>query len=223
MMKSESASVRILVADDHEIVREGLRTLLTSRRGWQVCGEARDGREAVQLAAQLQPHVAVLDLSMPVLNGLDAARQIRRSQPRTEVLVLTMHESEDLAQQVFEAGARSLILKTEAKRLLLDAVEALAQHKPFFTPKVSELVLQGRLHPEVTAAKAKHARGGLTPREREVVQLIVEGRSNKEIAAALGRSVKTVEAHRANIMHKLGFRSVPELVRYAIRNQIVGE
>ena len=218
-MKSTPALVRILVADDHDIVREGLRTLLTSQPGWQICAEATNGRQAVEKARQCCPDVAVLDLTMPELNGLEAARQIRHALPHTEVLVLTMHESEELLQEVFAAGARSYLLKTDARRYLVAAVEALAEHKPFFTPKVSAWVMEGRFHPETL--KSGGASRHLTPREAEVLQLIVEGRSNKEIAATLGRSVKTVDAHRANLMNKLGLHSVTELVRYAIRHHIV--
>src|SRR5438093_391296 len=140
MINPNSVPLRILVADDHDIVREGLRRLLTSQPGWEICAEAVNGREAVEKARQLHPDVVVLDLSMPELNGLEATRQLRKALPRTEVVVLTMHESDQLAQEIFEAGARSLILKTDAKRLLVSAIESLAQHKPFFTPKISESV-----------------------------------------------------------------------------------
>jgi DNA-binding NarL/FixJ family response regulator len=214
-------TLRILLADDHDIVREGLRALLASHPGWQVCGEAVNGREAVARARELRPDVVVLDFSMPEMNGLEAARQIHRALPKTEILVLTMHESDQLAQQVFDAGARSLILKTDTRRYLLLAVEALARHQPFFTPAVSALVMRGCLQPETPPAKAGRPDSWLTPREREIVQLVAEGRTTKEVAVALGVSEKTAETHRANLMKKIGVHSVAELVRYAIRNQII--
>ena len=213
--------LRILIADDHDIVREGLRSLLSAQPGWEVCGEAANGREAVAQARQLGPDVAILDFSMPELNGLDAARQIRKSLPHTEVLILTMHDLEELAREIFAAGAGSYILKTDAKRHLVEAIKALAQHQPYFTSTIAARVLSGSLALGAKTTKTRRPRDQLTPREHEIVQLIVEGKSNKEIAALLGRSVKTVDAHRANLMLKLRLRSVTELVRYAIRNKIV--
>ncbi|MBI3853106.1 MAG: response regulator transcription factor [Verrucomicrobia bacterium] len=221
-MSHSSTPLRILIADDHDIVREGLRTMIAMHRGWQVCGEATTGREAVTLALQFKPHIVALDFSMPELNGIEAARQIRKALPQTEALLLTMHESEQLAQEALAVGVRGLLLKTEVRKFLVSAVEALSQHKPFFTPQMSEWIMQGRLHPETSSASSRPRRGALTPREREIVQLVAEGRSNKAIAALLGRSVKTVESHRANLMNKLHLRSVSELVRYAIRNKLIG-
>ncbi len=220
-MSHDSTPLRILIADDHDIVREGLRTLLVARRGWQVCGEATNGRDVVALARQLKPHVVALDFSMPELNGIEAARQIRKALPKTETLVLTMHESEQLAQEAFAVGVRAVLLKTEVRRFLVSAIEALSQHKPFFTPQITEWVVQGRLHPGTSSARTRPIRGALTPREREIVQLVAEGRSNKEIASLLGRSAKTVETHRANLMNKLHLQSVSELVRYAIRMKLI--
>ena len=213
--------VRILIADDHDVVREGLRALLAPRPELQVCGEAATGREAVAQARALRPHVVVLDFSMPELNGLEATRQIRKALPDTEVLILTMHESETLAREVLAAGARGFVLKTEAKRQLVQAVEALARHQPFVTGELSKLALDAFLHPDRHAATTGAPADRLTPREREIVQLIAEGRTSKDIARELGLSVKTADAHRANIMRKLDLHSVSELVRYAVRNKIV--
>jgi len=205
----------ILIADDHAVVRAGLRTLLESRPRWQVCAEAADGRDAVEKAAKHKPQIAILDIGMPLLNGVEAARQIRKASPSTEILILTMHESDDLVQQVVGAGARGYILKDEADRVLLDAVQALSQHKPFFSTRVSEAAVT------IDPDSAKSSRSRLTPREREILQLLAEGKSNKEVANLLNISVNTAEAHRANIMLKLDFHSLAELVMYAIRNNII--
>jgi DNA-binding NarL/FixJ family response regulator len=203
----------ILIADDHAVVRAGLRTLLESRPRWQVCAEAADGRDAVEKAAKHKPHIAILDIGMPLLNGVEATRHIRKASPATEILILTMHESDDLVQQVVEAGAHGYILKDEADRVLLDAVHALSQHKPFFSSRVSEAA--------AASDNAKSSRSRLTPREREILQLLAEGKSNKEVANLLNISVNTAEAHRANIMLKLDFHSLAELIMYAIRNNII--
>ncbi len=213
--------MRILIADDHEVVRQGLRTILEAKRGWIVCGEASTGREAVEKARQLKPDVVVMDFSMPELNGLEATRQIRKALPQTEVLILTMHDSEQLVRNMLAAGARGYVLKKDAGNILVKAVEQLLQHKPFFTSKVTELVLSGYLDPAVPATKEDASGSPLTPREREVVQLLAEGKSNKEIADVLGISVHTAETHRTNIMRKLRLRSMSELVRYAIREHII--
>jgi DNA-binding NarL/FixJ family response regulator len=213
--------VRILIADDHHVVRTGLRALLESKAGWQVCAEATNGREAVEQAGQLKPDVAVLDIGMPLLNGVEATRQIRKLSPQTEVLILTMHDSELLVQEVLEAGAHGYILKDDADRNLIAAVDALRRHKPFLSPRVSEAVRKSVLSPGHGTASGRSSRGRLTPREREILQLLAEGKSNKEIAAGLGISVKTAETHRAKIMLKLDFHSITELVRYAVRNNII--
>jgi len=212
--------VRILVADDHDIVRQGLRVLLESRAGWEVCAEAATGREAVERTRHEKPDVVVLDVSMPELNGLEAARQILQALPRTEILILTMHESEEMARQVLAVGVHGYVLKSDAARELVSAVAALAEHKPYFTTRVSQMVLEGYLKSEA-GAELQPRFGRLTAREREVVQLLAEGKSNKEVAVRLGISVKTAEAHRGNIMRKLNLHSVAELVHYAVRNQIV--
>ena len=213
-------TLQILIADDHELVRKGLRAVLENQPGWKVTGEAVNGRQAVELAKQLCPDVIVLDVTMPELNGLEATRQICKANPKAEVLILTMHESEKLVSEVLAAGAHGYILKADTARLLVTAVESLAQHQPFLSGKVSEVVLSGYLSPGKIQNGATVPLPRLTAREREVVQLLAEGKSNKEVAVALGISVKTVDAHRANIMHKLDLHSVTDLVRYAIRNQI---
>src|SRR6266852_5786702 len=213
--------VRILVADDHQVVRTGLRALLESKTGWQVCGEASNGREAVEKAGQLKPDVAVLDIGMPLLNGVEATRQIRKLSPQTEILILTMHDSELLVQEVLSAGAHGYILKDDADRDLVTAVDALRRHKPYLSSRLSDAVSNPGGHPGDGATSTQNPRGRLTPREREIVQLLAEGKSNKEVAGYLGISVKTAETHRANIMLKLDFHSITELVRYAVRNKII--
>lgn len=212
--------VRILLADDHDVVRRGLRDQLSQHEGWEVVGEAVNGREAVKLALKLEPDVVVLDLSMPDLNGLEATRQIKHHLENTEVLIFTMHETEQLIREVLSAGARGYVLKTDAGRQITNAVEALSHHKPFFTARVSEALLDAFLKPNTKADEGSVFRT-LTDREREVVQMLAEGKSNKEIAARLSISVKTVETHRATVMRKLDINSIVELVHYAIRNQLV--
>jgi DNA-binding NarL/FixJ family response regulator len=213
---------RILLADDHDIIRTGLKNLLETHAGWEVCGEANTGRQAVEMAKKLRPDVAILDMTMPELNGLDATRQIRKALPRTAVLIFTMHDNENLVREVLSAGALGYVLKSDAARHMVSAVEALIQHKPFFSAKVSETVLEGFLKSRTEEAAATPDKSSrLTPREREIVQLLCEGKSNKEVAGALGISVKTAETHRAAIMRKLELPSLPDLVRYAIRNQII--
>jgi len=210
--------LRILIVDDHAVVRRGVRSLLESHPGWEIAAEAATGREAVDLARQLQPDIVVMDLSLPELNGLDATRQILKESPRSEVLVLTMHHSEELARNMLQAGARGYVLKSDADQNLIAAVESLRNHKPFLTTRVTEFVL-GDYVRRIDDEGGSHV--VVTPREREIIQLLAEGRSNKETASHLGVSVKTVEAHRANIMRKLRLNSVSDLVRYAIRNKIV--
>jgi DNA-binding NarL/FixJ family response regulator len=209
--------MRILVADDHEVVRRGVCSLLEARSGWQVCAEAVDGRDAVDKVERLQPDVVVLDIGMPLLNGLDAARQIRKVSPRSQVLILTMHESEQVVREVLAAGARGYVLKTDAGRDLVKAVEALGRHRTFFTTTVAEFVLQGFLDDQ----GAQSEPSPLSPREREVTQLLAEGKANKEVADCLGISIRTAETHRTHIMRKLGCQSISDLVRYAIRNNII--
>jgi len=207
---------RVLVADDHEIVREGLRALLERQPGWDVCGEAIDGREAVEEAGKLKPDIVIMDIGMPELNGLDATRQIKRLLPMTEVLIFTAIETEEIVRHVFKAGARAYLLKAEATGHLVPALEMLCKHRTYFSSKVSEMIFCGYLQGGIGIEDST-----LTPRERETVQLIAEGKSNKEVAGLLGISVKTVETHRAGIMRKLRLQSSAGLVRYAIRNGIV--
>jgi DNA-binding NarL/FixJ family response regulator len=214
-------TLRILIADDHELLRHGVRSLLQSHEGWEVCGEAADGRDAVHKAAQLNPDVVILDIGMPNLNGLDAARDILHDEPRTMILILTIDESEQVMREVLNAGARGFLLKSDAARDLVAAVEALQQHRTFFTSKVAEIVLDGYLKGKQPALRTEVPQERLTRREREVVQLLAEGKTTKEVASILGMSVKTAETHRSNIMRKLNLRSVSQLVLYAVRNNIV--
>lgn len=212
------APLRIVVVDDHAVVRRGVRALLESRNGWEVVAEATTGREALDVVRRSRPDIVVMDLSLPDLNGLEATRHIVRESPHTEVLVLTMHHSEELAREVLKAGARGYVLKSDADENLITAVEALRRHKPFLTSGVTEFMLDGFLKETTTSEQA--SKDAVTPREREIIQLLAEGLSNKEAASRLGISVKTIEAHRANIMRKLRLRSLSDLVRYAIRNKI---
>lgn len=213
---------RILLADDHEIVRRGLCDLLRGQPDWEVCGEASNGREAVELAAKLRPEVVILDIGMPSLNGLEATRQILKENPRIKVLVLTLHDSDQVVQEVLNAGARGFLLKSDAARDLVVAVDALRRDKIYFTPKVASMVLDGYLRRDHRGpSQEPPGRSRLTPREREIVQLLAEGKSSKEVAVALGLSVKTAETHRSNIMRKLELHSVSDLVLYAVRNNIV--
>ena len=215
-------ALRILVADDHEVVRRGLVALLQAQHEWEICGEAGDGREAVDKAQKLKPDVIILDIGMPSLNGLEATRQILKSNPQTRVLILTLHDSDQVVREVLNAGARGFLLKSDAARDLVAAVEALRRDKTYFTSKVAAMVLEGYLKNGTGAAPvATPARSRLTPREREIVQLLAEGKSTKEVAVALGLGVKTAETHRSNIMRKLELHSVSDLVLYAVRNNIV--
>ena len=213
------AGLRILIADDHEVFRRGVRGVLEEQPGWHIVGEAGNGRQAVEMARELQPDVLVLDISMPELNGLDATRQILQASPGSEILILTLHDSEQLAQEVLKAGARAYILKSDAAQDLVAAVSALQRHTPRFTSKIAGMVLEGFLH-STKVSKGTQIAVELTAREREIVQLLAEGKSNKEVATTLGISVKTAETHRANVMHKLGLHSTAELVRYALRKRI---
>jgi DNA-binding NarL/FixJ family response regulator len=211
-------SVRILIADDHELFRRGLAAELTQVPGWVVAGEAANGRDAVELAAALKPDIVVLDLTMPELNGLEAARKIISANPAARVLILTAHESEQLVREVLSAGAQGYVLKSDAGRILIAALQSLLDGRSFFTSNVARMVLDGYLRSESRDASTPET---LSAREREIVQLLAEGNSNKDIARALKISVKTTETHRSNIMRKMGFGSLPELVRYAIRNKII--
>lgn len=217
--------LRILIADDHEVARRGIRSLLESHPGWEVCAEAKDGRDAVELAVRTKPDLILLDIGMPNLNGLEAARQILATNPNVAILILTMHDSDHVIREVLRAGARGFLLKSDAGRDLVAAVDALQSQRTFFTTRVSEMVLEGFLNRE-----GKHSDfesdfdpsgDTLTSREREVIQLLAEGRTSKEVAVTLSLSVKTAETHRTNLMRKLGLHSVADLTRYAVRNGIV--
>ena len=213
---------RILLVDDHQVVRRGVAGLIADARSdWEVCGEASTGSEALTVAAALKPDIIVMDISMPDMNGLEATREILKDSPGTEVLILSMHESDQMVYDVLGAGARGYILKRDAGTNLIEALEALRQHKLFFTSQVSEVVLSGFLGRTAPASGADSSSSRLSPRERQIVKLVAESKPNKEVAFILQISVKTVESHRANIMEKLGLHSVTELVRYAIRNNIV--
>jgi two-component system, NarL family, response regulator NreC len=216
--------LQILIADDHEALREGVRRIIEREPDMQVCGIAITGREAVTQAEKFAPDVVMLDIGMPELNGLDAARQIRRLLPLTEILIFTAHETDDLIKESFEAGAKSFILKSEASSYLLEAIRSLSQHKPFYTDRVSQVIFsrfldRADLHRSKDQSSSPDTR--LSLREREVIQLLAEGKSNKGVATALGISLRTAETHRASVMQKLGVDSFASLVRYAIRNGII--
>ena len=213
--------LRILVADDHEIVRRGLVSLLKSHAGWDVCGEAQDGRDAVDKAKALRPDIIILDIGMPNLNGLEATRQMRHHNPQSKVLILTITDVDEVVRTVLDAGARGFVLKSDAARDLVVAVEALQSDKTFFTSRVAQMVLGGYLGRGEPTADGKSSLAALTPREREVVQLLAEGKSTKEVACHLDLIVKTAETHRSNIMRKLNLHSVSELVLYAIKNNMI--
>ena len=206
---------RILIADDHDVVRSGLRTILEAQPNLAVVAEAADGKEAVLKAVETTPDIAVLDYSLPLINGIEATRQIRARLPRTEVLIFTMHDNNSVIQEVVKVGARGYLLKSDAGRELMIAIESLAIHKPFFTDRVSEELLKSLF------SGSKRTASALTNRERGVVQLVAEGHTNKAVARILNISLKTVETHRATIMRKLAFSSSADLVRYAIRNKLV--
>jgi DNA-binding NarL/FixJ family response regulator len=211
--------IRILLADDHDIMRRGLRDILNTYEGWEVCGEASNGRDAVRMAEELKPDVVVLDLTMPELNGIEACRVIKKTLSNTEVLIYTLHETEQLIRKALTAGARGFVLKSDAEVKLVEAIDALSRHKPFLNSKASETLLESF----IKNADESEEDSLLTSREREIVQLLTEGKTNKEVASLLSISVRTVEAHRAAIMSKLGIDSLAELVHYAIRNNIIGQ
>lgn len=207
--------VKILVADDHDVVRSGLRAVLEARPGWQIVGEAADGKAAIEQALATMPDIIVLDYSLPLASGVEVTRQVRAKLPRTEVLIFTMHDSEALVREILQAGARGYVLKSDAQRFLVAAVELLASHRPFFTGKVSEALL------EAYFAKGDPVHDVLTAREKGIIRLIAEGHTNKRISDLLNISVKTVESHRATAMRKLKLSSTAALVRYAVRNKLV--
>lgn len=208
---------RIVLADDHEAIRLGVRSVLSAHPDWRVVGEASDGREALEVIRSVRPDIAILDYSLPMMNGLELTRAIKKELPRTEILIFTMHDREDVLSELLTAGARGYLLKSDATKHLIAAVEALSVKRPYFSGNVSQTLLDRFIE---MAARETPA-NALTPREREIVQLISEGRLNKEIAAILNLSIKTVETHRAAAMHKLDLKSTAELVRYAVRNNII--
>ncbi len=212
---------KILIVDDHEIVRHGLRALLQDHEGWEVSGEAIDGRDAVAKVELIKPDLVILDIEMPNLNGLDAAREILRQDPNMKILVLTIHDSEQLIREVLNVGAKGFLLKSDAARDLIAAVEAVQDNRTFFTPKVAEVVLEVYLRGVNSSSTPKPLHERLTPRELQVVELLAAGKTTKEVAATLSMSVKTAETHRSNIMHKLSLHSATQLVLYAVRNNIV--
>ena len=214
--------LRLLVADDHEVVRKGVRALLEEQPGWEVVAEASNGREAVEKTKLVQPDVTILDLGMPELNGLEAAREILKTVP-TKVLILTMYDSDPLIRQTLEAGARGYVLKSDAGRDLVSAVYALSLNKTFFTSKVAQMVLEGYLDrpSKENEDNSRKNELRLTARQKQILQLVAEGKSSKEVAVALNISVQTAETHRANIMRRLDCHSVTELVRYAVRNHVI--
>ena len=220
-MTTTPTPLRILIADDHDVMREGTRAVIERQPGWEVCGIAATGREAVNQAVALEPDIVVMDITMPELNGLDAAVQIKRRLPKTEILIFTGNASDQLIREVFEAGVKSFINKTETHKYLVDAIESLSRHKPFFTDNVSEILFSNLLNRTEGTRNTVEPGQRLSGREREVVQLLAEGKSNKEVAEALGISVRTAETHRASILRKLNLDSVASLVRYAVRNKII--
>ncbi len=214
--------LRIMLADDHDLTRAGLRYLLEKQRDWTVCGEASNGRMAVEMSASLRPDVAILDMSMPELNGLEATRQILQRHPNTKILIYTMHETEKIIVDVLEAGARGVVLKSDAGDNMVAAVESIVKGRRFFTSRVAETLVEAYfLKRQTTGSAEAGSKTVLTAREREVVQLLAEGKSNKEVADRLDISTRTAEGHRSEIMKKLKFGSLAELIRYAIRNEIV--
>jgi DNA-binding NarL/FixJ family response regulator len=214
-------ALRIFVADDHEVVRRGICALLTSHQGWEICGEAADGREAVEKVAQLQPDIVILDIGMPALNGLEAARQILHNNPHQKIAILSIADSEQVIQEALRAGAKAYILKSDGAKDLIVAVEALQQNRTYFNSRIGQIVLNGFLNTGKMPSQRKSILPDLTAREREIVQLLAEGKSTKEVAVTLGVSVKTAETHRSNLMRKLGLHCLSELVLYAVRNNIV--
>jgi DNA-binding NarL/FixJ family response regulator len=213
----KSQYLRVLLADDHDVVRTGVRVMLEARDGWQVCCEAGNGKDAVKLADEMKPDIAILDLEMSGLDGISATRQIKQRQPQIKILIFTMFDDEYRIREVLAAGASAFVLKSEGGRKLIQAVETLSEQRSFLTGRTSE-TLQNRF---VTSETTVAAPSPLTRRQREIVRLLATGKSNKEVATALGISSKTVETHRAAIMRKLGLRSIAALVRYAVREHVI--
>jgi DNA-binding NarL/FixJ family response regulator len=207
---------RIVIADDHEVVRSGLRAIIETHSDWIVSGEATNGQQAVALTLETRSDVLIVDYSMPLMNGLEVSRRLKSLHPRTEVLVLTMHENEELLTQAILAGVRGFLFKSDARKHLISAIEALLDGRPYFTSALLEKLLH-----DYQSNKQNRSGVLLTPREQSVVQLIAEGHTNRSIGGVLKLSVKTVETHRASAMRKLGMSSTADLVRYAIRKKLV--
>jgi two-component system response regulator NreC len=212
--------VRILLADDHTVMRAGLRLLLERHEDFEVVGEAADGRQAVDIATELKPAVVVMDIAMPQLNGVEAARQILKSDPETAIVMLSMHSDESYVLRSLKAGARAYLLKDSAEADLVSAIQAIIEGKSFFSPGVSALLKEDYIH-RLAKFGADDTYELLTAREREVLQLVAEGRSNKQVAALLNLSLYTVETHRTHILQKLNLHSVPDLILYAVRKGII--
>jgi DNA-binding NarL/FixJ family response regulator len=213
---------KILVVDDHAVVRQGLRTLLETQSGVEVSAEASNGIEALDVVKKSKPDLVVLDLTMPEMNGLDAARAIRDVAPQTEILILSMHFSEEIAREVLRCGARGYLLKSDANTELVTAVHRVRRGEQYFTSRLSATMAENFAHSRGNGTEETPLAGTpLTPREVEIVQLLAEGKSNKEAAAALGVSTRTIESHRNHIMHKMNFESFSDLVRFAIRKSLV--
>ena len=212
--------IRILLADDHAILREGLRTLLEGQGEFEVVGDAANGREAVELAELHNPDVAIVDVAMPGLNGIEATRRITANNPKTAVVILSMHSDESYILRSLKAGARAYLLKDSLKTDLIEAVRAAVRGKSYFSPKVSQVLKEDYVN-ELAARGAEDTWELLTDREREILQLVAEGKTNKEIAAVLNISTYTIDTHRSHILQKLNLHSAPELILYAVRKGII--
>jgi DNA-binding NarL/FixJ family response regulator len=212
--------IRILIADDHVIIRSGLRLLLEQQPDFKVIAEANDGREALQMVSKFHPEVAILDIGMPQLNGIEATRQIVAQEPATQVVILSMHADEGYVLRALKAGAKAYIVKNSAEADLIRAVRSVAEGKSFFSPVISKMLLEDYVR-QVREKEVEDSYDLLTPREREVLQMVAEGRSNKDVANILNLSLHTVETHRGNILEKLGLHGIPELILYAVRKGIV--
>jgi DNA-binding NarL/FixJ family response regulator len=219
-MRGKAKRQRVLLADDHELVRRGVRGLLNTKRKWRIVGEAADGLDAVEKTKKLKPEIVILDIDMPNLNGLEATRRIREAVPSAKVIILTLHESGEMVRRALEAGARGLVLKSDLAEGLMTALNEIERTGLFLTPKASEIVMREFLQAENDAREIGRPDMKPTARELEIIRLLSEGRANKEIAATLGITVRTVETHRANVMKKLGLHSLAELIHYSLRNRI---